>query len=294
MLTPTDRAAVASLQLLARQIVEGFYAGLHRSPHKGFSVEFKEHRQYVPGDDIRSIDWKLYGKTDRFFIREYEEETNLRCTILVDASGSMGYRGSRSAHTKLEYAVRVAAALSYLLLRQQDGAGLVTFSDELRRYIPPRARPKHLAAILDELSKLTPGGETELGGVMRRIASKVGRRGLVVLLSDLFGDVDATMKALAQFRHSDHEVILFAVWDPDELDFPFRRWTQFDSLERRDHRRLVDPAQMRQRYLARLAEFRERLATGCRRQRIALVPLSTDQPPSEALGAYLALRRRSP
>ena len=163
LLSANDRAAVIRLQLLAKQIVEGFYSGLHRSPQKGFSVEFKEHRSYVPGDDIRTIDWKLFGKTDRYFIREYEEETNLRATLLVDSSGSMNYRGERSEFSKHEFAVRLAASLAYMLLGQQDSVGLATFDTDVRAYIPPRARPKHLKAILSELVARQPAGETELG-----------------------------------------------------------------------------------------------------------------------------------
>ena len=294
LLTAQDRASVSGLQLLARQAVEGFYSGLHQSPHKGYSVEFKEHRAYVPGDDIRTIDWKLYGKTDRFFIREYEEETNLRCTIAVDSSGSMAYQGSRSDVTKHAYAAQLAASLAYLLLRQQDSVGLVSFDTEVRRYVPPRAQAKHLTALLDELASRQPGGETELPGTLRQVAAKVSRRGLIVLISDLFGDASDLTRSLALFRHHGHEVIIFQVFDPDELNFPFQDWTQFESLETADHRHLVDPAQMRRQYLAKLDEFRAAIASACRRQRVSLVPVVTDQPYGEALAAYLAMRRRTP
>jgi uncharacterized protein (DUF58 family) len=294
VLTSNDIGQFINLQVLARQVVEGFCSGLHRSPHKGFSVEFKEHRQYVAGDDIRDIDWKLFGKTDRLFIREYEEETNLRCTILVDSSGSMAYSGSRSnGLTKHDYAVRTAACLSYLLLQQQDSVGLVTFDTKVRRYIPPRARPKHLQAIINELDKTKPQRETELGDVFHEMVSKIQRRGLVIIISDLFGDVDRLMKALAHFRHAKHEMLIFQVWDPDELDFPFRQWTQFASLESTDRQHLVDPAQIRKAYLEKLAAFRDQLTKGCNRQRINLVPMSTNQPYSEALAAYLSMRRKS-
>ncbi len=294
VLTSNDIGQFINLQVLARQVVEGFCSGLHRSPHKGFSVEFKEHRQYVAGDDIRDIDWKLFGKTDRLFIREYEEETNLRCTILVDSSGSMAYSGSRSnGLTKHDYAVRTAACLSYLLLQQQDSVGLVTFDTKVRRYIPPRARPKHLQAIINELDKTKPQRETELGDVFHEMVSKIQRRGLVIIISDLFGDVDRLMKALAHFRHAKHEMIIFQVWDPDELDFPFRQWTQFASLESADRQHLVDPSQIRKAYLEKLAAFRDQLTKGCNRQRINLVPMSTNQPYSEALAAYLSMRRKS-
>ncbi|MCP4510302.1 MAG: DUF58 domain-containing protein, partial [Fuerstiella sp.] len=170
VLTSHDIGRFTNLQVLAKQVVEGFCSGLHRSPHKGFSVEFKEHRAYSPGDDIRTIDWKLFGKTDRLYIREYEEETNLRCSILLDSSGSMAYSGSRATGvTKHDYAVSTAACLAYLMLQQQDSVGLVTFDKQVRRYIPPRARPKHLQAIINELKKQTPEFETELGDVFHEM-----------------------------------------------------------------------------------------------------------------------------
>lgn len=294
VLSAGDVSRLSGLQLLAKQVVEGFSSGLHRSPHKGFSVEFREHRAYVPGDDIRTIDWKLFGKTDRLYIREYEEETNLRCTILLDCSGSMGYRGSRAGGlSKHEFAVRCAACLAWLMLQQQDSVGLVTFDTQIRRYIPPRARPRHLKHVLNELCTQQPGAETGLADVFHQIASRIHRRGLVLVLSDLFGDVDQLMKAVAHFRHARHEVVIFQIWDEDELDFPFRQWTQFSSLENSAQRHLVDPAQLRKAYLQKLAEYREQLTRGCSRQRISLVPLTTSQPCADALAAWLAVRRRA-
>ena len=294
VLTSDDIGNFSNLQLFAKQVVEGFCSGLHKSPHKGFSVEFKEHRQYVPGDEIRSIDWKLFGKTDRLFIREYEEETNLRCTILLDSSGSMAYRGSRSnGMTKHDFAVKTAACLSHLLLQQQDSVGLVTFDKEVRSYIPPRARPRHLRAIISELTRQKPEHETELGDVFHQMVAKLHRRGLLVIISDLFGDVDLLMKSLAHFRHANHEIIIFQIWDPDELDFPFRQWVQFASLEQASNRHLVDPAQIRRAYLDKLEQFQDQLAKGCNRHRINLVPMTTDQPYADALAAFLAMRRKS-
>lgn len=294
VISAQDISQFNNLQLLARQVVEGFCSGLHRSPHKGFSVEFKEHRSYVPGDDIRSIDWKLFGKTDRLFIREYEEETNLRCTILLDSSGSMAYSGSRSGgQTKHSYAVRTAACLAYLMLQQQDSVGLVTFDKKVRRYIPPRARPKHLHALITELDRQKPQYETDLSDVFHEMVVKLHRRGMLVIISDLFGDVDSLMKSLAHFRHANHEILIFQIWDPDELDFPFRKWTQFASLEASSNRHLVDPAQIRRAYLDKLEQFRAQLTRGCHRHRISLVPLTTDQPYAESLAAWLSLRRKS-
>jgi uncharacterized protein (DUF58 family) len=288
---PAELRKIANLQVLARLVVEGFCSGLHTSPHKGFSVEFREHRSYVPGDEIRRLDWKVFGKTDRLYIREYEEETNLRATILLDASGSMDYAGS--GVSKHDYAVRVAACLAYLMLRQQDSVGLVTFDRRVRRYVPPRSRPGHLRVLLDALEASRPGGETELGGVFHQLVPKIHRRGLLIVLSDCFGDVPDLLSALAHFRDAHHEVILFQVWHPDELAFPFRQWTRFDSLEHEQDRRLLDPVTLRSVYLENLERFRSALREGCHRHRVDLVPLVTDTPYADALAIYLARRMRT-
>ena len=287
-LTPTDLQKITNLSVLARQVVEGFCSGLHRSPHKGFSVEFKQHRQYVPGDEIRHIDWRVFGRSDRFYIREYEEETNLRATLLLDLSGSMNYRGR--GVSKAQYATRLAASLAYLMLQQQDSVGLVTFDTKIRRYIPPRARVGHLRVLIDELQSGIPGGETELGTVFHDLVPKLHRRGLLVVLSDCFGDVPALLKALAHFRHAHHEILIFQIWDRDELEFPFKSWTEFQSLEVAGDKHLLDPALLREAYLANLENFRADLTRGCRRHKIDLVPFTTDQPYAEALAAYLSKR----
>jgi uncharacterized protein (DUF58 family) len=288
-LSPRDLSKIGNLQIFARQVVEGFCSGLHRSPHKGFSVEFKQHRPYVPGDEIRHIDWRVFGRSDRFYIREYEEETNLRATLLLDRSGSMAY-GAEGGTSKLEYATRLAACLAYLMLQQSDGVGLVTFDTAIRRYIPPRSRISHLRVLIEELQKSQPGGETELGDVFHDLVPKLHRRGLLVVLSDCFGDVPTLLKALAHFRHAHHEILVFQIWDRDELDFPFKQWTQFECLERAGTKHLLDPALLREAYLANLEKFRDDLTRGCRRHKIDLVPFCTDQPYAEALAAYLSRR----
>jgi uncharacterized protein (DUF58 family) len=294
-----DLQKIANLQVLARFVVEGFCSGLHRSPHKGFSVEFKQHRQYVPGDDIRYLDWKVFGKSDRFFVREYEAETNLRATLLVDVSGSMAYgdqasssEGGSGRIAKYEYAIRLAVCLAYVMLAQQDAVGLLTFDTAIRNYIPPRSRPKHLKTIIDELARREPGRETELAGVFHQVVPKIHRRGLLLILSDCFGDVPEMLNALAHFRHVGHEVIIFQLWDRDELEFPFKQWTRFECLERLGLNHIVDPAHLRASYLHKLEEYRESFTKGCRRHRIDLVPMVTDQPYAEALAHYLALRKR--
>lgn len=289
-LTAGDIKKISNLQVLARQVVEGFCAGLHRSPHKGFSVEFRQHRQYVHGDEIRRIDWKVFGRSDRFYIREYEEETNVRATILLDSSGSMNYASGEM--TKHAYATRLAACLSYLMVQQADAVGLVTFDTKIRNYVPPRSRPGHLRVLMDTIESSKPGGETGLGGVFHDICAKIHRRGLLIVLSDCFGDVTDLMKALAHFRYAHHEIIVFQIWDRAELDFPFKRWTRFECLEREGRHQLVDPAQLRDAYLENLEKFRAELKKACHRNRIDLVPVVTDQPYAETLASYLALRSR--
>ncbi|MDB6171963.1 MAG: hypothetical protein JWL59_1274 [Chthoniobacteraceae bacterium] len=290
LLSPADLQKIGNLQVFARQVVEGFCSGLHRSPHKGFSVEFKQHRQYVPGDEIRHIDWRVFGRSDRFYIREYEEETNLRATLLLDLSGSMGY--GRGPVSKYQYATRLAASLAYLMLQQQDSVGLVTFDTKIRKYIPPRSRVSHLNVLIDELQRSVPGGETELGDVFHDLVPKLHRRGLLVVISDCFGDVPKLLKALAHFRHAHHEILIFQIWDRDELEFPFKNWTQFDCLEQNGVKHLLDPALLREAYLANLDKFRDDLTLGCRRHKVDLVPFVTDQPYAEALAAYLSRRMK--
>ena len=287
-LTPAELQKISNLQVVARLVVEGFFSGLHKSPHKGFSVEFAQHRQYVQGDEIRRLDWKVFGKTDRYYVREFEEETNLRATILLDLSGSMAYGGT--ATTKIEYAKRLAAALAYLMLQQRDTVGLVTFDAKLRRYIPQRSGVAHLRVMLDELQSAQPGGETELATVFQGLVPRIHRRGLLIILSDCFGEVKDLISALAHFRHARHEILLFQILDRDEVEFPFQQWTKFESLEQAEHHRLIEPAQFRASYLENLARFQKELTDGCHRHRIDLVPMITDQPYSEALAAYLTRR----
>lgn len=287
-LQPSDLQRISNLQVFARQVVEGFCSGLHRSPHKGFSVEFKQHRAYVPGDEIRHIDWRVFGRSDRFYIREYEEETNLRATLILDRSGSMGY--ASASGSKFAYATKLAACLSYLMLQQSDSVGLVTFDTQIRRYIPPRSRISHLKVLIDELQNGEVGGETELGTVFHDLVPKLHRRGLLVIISDCFGDVASFLKAMAHFRHAYHEILVFQIWDRDELEFPLKGWTQFECLERSGVKHLLDPVLLREAYLTNLEKFRDELTRGCRRHKIDLVPFCTDQPYAEALAAYLGRR----
>ncbi len=294
MLTAGDRDRLSRLQLYARQVVEGVTVGMHRSPHKGFSVEFKEHRPYVRGDEIRSIDWKLYGKTDRLFIRQYEEETNLRCTLIVDQSGSMAYgAGKGDRVSKHEFAIRLAACLAYLLIGQQDSVGLVTFDTETRHYIPPRSKPSHLRSLFATLAGSKPSQETAISDVLTKLVPKIRRRGLLVLISDCFDEVDNLLKSLSYFRHARNDVVVFQIWDPDELDFPFRGRTQFRSLELPTHMRLLDSSLLRKSYMENLERYRTALSEGCGKQRIDLISCTTAQSHATLLAAYLASRGRA-
>lgn len=287
-LDPADLQKISNLQVVARLVVEGFVTGLHKSPHKGFSVEFAQHRPYVQGDEIRRLDWKVYGKTDRFYVREYEEETNLRATLLLDLSGSMSYAGGKMS--KAQYAIRLAASLIYLMLQQRDSVGMVTFDDRVRRYIPPRSSVAHLKVLLDELETARAGNETALGKVFQELVPRIQRRGLLVILSDCFGDLKELLKALAHFRHARHEILIFQVLDRDEVEFPFRQWTRFESLEKLNHERMVDPVTFRSAYLQKYQQFQDELTKGCHRNRIDLVTMLTDQPYAEALAHYLTKR----
>jgi uncharacterized protein (DUF58 family) len=226
---PKVLASIANLSLRARWVVEGLMSGVHKSRAKGFSVEFEEHREYSPGDEIRRIDWKAFGKFDRYFIKEYEDETNLRAYLLLDASASMNY--ASDGITKFDYACTLTASLAYLILKQQDAAGVVTFSDRIEAFIPPRAKRDYLAQILHALENRGPGGETKVGKILDDIAGQVKRRGLIVLVSDLLDEPAEILKGLRQFRFKGNDVIVFHLLDPAELELPFDGNVLFEDLE---------------------------------------------------------------
>lgn len=289
---PSALAKFGKLSLLARSVVEGFLSGIHQSPFKGFSVEFAEHRQYYPGDEIRHIDWRAFGKTDRYFIKEYEEETNLQAHLLLDASGSMAYRGGGSkAPSKFEYATWVAASLSYLMLHQLDAVGLTVHDDKLRETLPPHAGSKQLPRLLQMLENSKPGGETGLASIWHDLASRVSRRGLVVILSDCFDQLPPLLLALRNLRHRRHDVILLHILAPEEIEFPFHKMTQFRNLEQLGQKLLIDPAQLRAEYLRNFNAFCGELRTQVANMGIDYQLLRTDDPPDRALGAYLARRQ---
>jgi uncharacterized protein (DUF58 family) len=285
---PTSLARYGRLSMIARSVVEGFLTGVHKSPYKGFSVEFAEHRQYYPGDEIRHIDWRAFGKTDRYYIKEYEEETNLKAYLLVDASGSMGYRGKNLS--KFEYAQHIAASLAYLMLNQLDAVGLMTHDDKVRQFLPPRAHSKHLMHVLDTLEQTQPGGETSLAPLWNKLAGQIKRRGLIVILSDCFDKIEALTHALRRFRHQKHEVLLFHILAPEEMDFPFKKWTKFRSLENAGHQRLVDAQQLRKHYLESFQHYCAQLKGQCTQMQIDYHLMRTDEPVERALGIYLTKR----
>jgi uncharacterized protein (DUF58 family) len=291
ILEAEDITSLHQLQLFARTVVEGFTTGHHTSPHKGFSVEFRQHRPYVQGDDIRRLDWKIFGRADRFYIREFDEETNLRATIVLDASGSMGYRGQKGV-LKFDYARKLAAAMSYLLMSQQDAVGLITFDSKIREFIPNRTRITHLHHVLETMIKTEPGKDTSLAPVLESLAQRLKRRGLVILISDFFDDPASILKAIGILRKKGHEIIAMQLWDRDELEFPFGQWSRFENLERDEDFLLLDPATIRQRYLEVLKNFQEQLKDGFRKHQVDYLSLPTDEPHAAALRSYLALRMR--
>src|SRR3954447_4550489 len=260
---PDGLARVGNMELVARQVVEGFLTGRHRSLYHGFSVEYLDHRPYVPGDDLRSIDWKILARTDKYHVKLFEDETNLRAHILVDCSKSMAYTSDPSKYpTKLAYGSLMAAALSYLMLRQNDAVGLVLFDSEVRDYLPPRARPTQFRRILDLLEHSHSREDTDVGTVLHDVAERISRRGLVILLSDLIDDEKKLAGGLQHFRHNRHEVLALHVMDDAELTFPFDRLTRFQDMEGAG-RLTANPAQLRLRYLARMQTFLENLKAIC-------------------------------
>lgn len=287
-LRPEVAARLDNLSLRARLVVEGFIAGHHRSPYHGYSVEFAEHRAYGSGDEIRHIDWKLFGKTDRYYIKRFEEETNLKCYLLLDQSKSMIFASGST--TKLDYAQTLAAALAYLMLKQQDAVGLALFDSELRNYLPPRGKPSHMKALMAAMSAIVPGPETRMSPMLHQLAEGIRKRGLIVLISDLLDDPDEVMMGLKHFRHRKHEVIVFHVLDPQELEFSFSSRTRFNDLETGDSI-TTEPWHIQEIYQQAVNKFVAGYRTLCRQHNIDYVLLRTDQPMDRALSEYLLKRR---
>lgn len=288
-LQPEMVAKLNNMSLRARMVVEGYILGLHKSPYHGFSVEFAEHRAYGPGDEIRHIDWKLYGKTDRYYIKQFEEETNLRTHLIVDISRSMTYGSGKV--TKIEYAEYLSAALSYLMLSQQDAVGLVTFDTKIRQFIPPRSNPGFLNTLLAQLNQIQPGADTKIGPVLHEMAERIKKRGLVILISDLLDQPESVLEGLKHFRHNKQEVVVFHILDRQELKFDFSSRTRFRDLETAETI-ITEPWQIQERYTDLINRFQDYYRRRCREQRIDYIPFFTDQNLDLALNGYLQKRQR--
>lgn len=287
-LDPKTLNKVSGLDLKARLIVEGFLSGMHKSPYKGSSVEFREHREYVAGDDIRFVDWKVYGKSDRFYIKEYEEETNLKAYVVVDSSKSMAFTSDEVS--KLEYAKYVAAALVHLISQQQDAVALVAWDEELRTFVPPGNNPLHVKNVYKSLSELEPDGKTDTARLMQDLAERVRQKSMVIILSDLFdSERMGLMRGLKRLRHRGHDVIVFHVLDDAEITFPYERMTMFEGLEI-DSRLLADPRALRAAYLEEFETFTSEIKSACMANRMDYVRLNTSMPLDVALSSYLAAR----
>jgi uncharacterized protein (DUF58 family) len=286
-LDPKVLNKITRLDLKARHIVEGFVSGMHKSPYHGFSVEFAEHREYAPGDDLKHLDWKVFGRSDRLYIKEYELETNLRSHILLDSSESMDYGSGETS--KLELACLIAASMAHLILRQQDAVGIVTFDKEVRSFVPSHSGKGQMNAVLGTLGGASASNKTDISTVFHQLAERFTRKGLVIIISDLFDDPDRIMKALQHFRHRRQDVIVFHVLDEYEVTFPFQRMTMFEGLEEYP-KLLVDPRALRQAYIEEVERFVARIKRGCVLNSIDYAQITTDRPLDIELTKYLASR----
>jgi uncharacterized protein (DUF58 family) len=289
LLEPAQVALLADLKLRARTIVEGALSGMHRSPHHGAAVEFAEHKEYSPGDEIRHIDWKAYGKFDKYYVKRFEEETELRAFLVLDCSASMGY--ARGTVSKLTYATWLAAALAWLLVRQQDQVGVVAFSDTLRAFVPPRGRAGHLVEVLATLERLEAAGATDLARAVDYVSSVARRRALVVVLSDLLDGGEAVVPLLRGLSARRHDVVVMQVLDGDELRLPFAEEARFEGIEGGE-RLTADPRAIRAGYLQALGGFLSGIERGCREGAIAYQLVDTSRRPAEVLLDFLRARQR--
>ncbi|KPK76364.1 MAG: hypothetical protein AMJ79_06860 [Phycisphaerae bacterium SM23_30] len=289
MITPLALMGIKSIELRAKMVVEGFLRGIHRSPFHGFSVEFSEYRQYIYGDDTRHIDWRLFARSDRLFIKKFEDETNLRCHLLVDHSRSMGY--SSAGFSKAKYAATLAATLSYLLFMQGDAVGLATFDEKINHFLPPRNRPGYLHRLMLLLDKDPQGIGTDLGRPLKRIAEIITRRGLLVLISDLLAPIDELESHLAYLRASGQDLIVFQVLDPAEMNFSFETPSLFRDMEN-NRNFYVDPVEAKSKYQSRLHQHLESIQSTCRNLGIDYRVMATDRPLEFALLDFLISRAR--
>jgi uncharacterized protein (DUF58 family) len=285
---PKVLAGISNLALRARWVVEGLMSGVHKSRAKGFSVEFEEHREYAPGDEIRRIDWKAFGKFDRYFIKEYEDETNLRAYLLLDGSASMNY--ASDGISKFDYGCTLTASLAYLILKQQDAAGVVTFSNRIESFVPPRAKRDYLMQILHALENHGPAGETNVGKILDELAGQIKRRGLIILVSDLLDEPEQVLKGLRQFRFKGNDVIVFHLLDPAEMELPFEGNILFEDLEAANLEVIADPRAIRATYKQVVQEFITDMRKQCHDNAIDYQLISTATPLDQALASYLSWR----
>jgi uncharacterized protein (DUF58 family) len=289
-LRPEVIRTVARLDLRAKFIVEGFLAGLHSSPFHGFSVEFSEHRKYSPGDDVKDLDWTVYAKTERYYVKKFQAETNVTGYLAMDLSASMAYT-YRQEMTKFEYAICLAAALGYLMIHQQDPVGLITFDTQVRNSLPPKSKRSHLGTMLSLLANLKPSGVTDVAASLHQVASMIKGKSLVMVFSDLLSDPEPILEALHHLRHRGNEVILFHVLDEAEVHFPFDGMIEFHDVESPE-RLTIDARGIRDDYLAAVAEMQQSLRTECGKSRVDYVPIDTSVNFDKALLEYLIQRQR--
>jgi uncharacterized protein (DUF58 family) len=286
-LDPAVIARISRLDLRAKQVVEGFITGMHKSPFFGHSVEFVQHREYVRGDDIRHLDWKVWSKTDRYYIKQFEAETNLRSTLVVDVSESMQY--GRSALNKYEYGCTIAACLGYLLLRQQDSVGLISFDSDVRQIVPPRSAQTHIDALVRAMHVSKPREKTDLEAILRRVVESTPTKGLIVIVSDLLADREPLFRGLEMLRHRRHDVLVFHVLDDDEVNFPFAGTTRFEGMEELPNL-VCDPRALRDGYLEALEEFLTEVRRGCSRRDIDYTLVRTGDYLDAVLSKFLNFR----
>ena len=288
-LNPAVISKLNSLELKARLVVEGFMVGLHRSPYHGFSVEFTQHRPYMQGDSLKDIDWKAYGKTEKYYVKQYEEETNLKSYILLDTSKSMGY-ASEGNITKLEYASTLVAALSYLMVKQQDAAGLALYAEKINKFFPPKVSRPYLREMLKNLAAAKPSDKTNTASSLNSVADKIKRRGLVIIFSDFFDDINTTLSALKHFRYKKNEVIVFQILDPLERSFAFGKDAIFKDLETAEEI-TTQPYQIQKVYKEAMVDFISRIKTECYNSNIEYNLLETTTPFDKALYSYIQKRK---
>jgi uncharacterized protein (DUF58 family) len=289
-LNPSTISKLNSLELKARMVVEGFMVGLHKSPYHGFSVEFSQHRPYMQGDDLKNVDWKVFGKTERYFIKQYEEETNLKSHIILDTSRSMEYKSGDNI-SKLNYSVILAAALTYLMIKQQDAVGLALYSEKINKLLPPKSSRTYLQEILKQLSSATAADKTNTASSLSEIAQKIKRRGLVIIISDFFDDVETVIKSLKSFSYKKNEVIVFQILDPVERSFSFGKDAIFKDMETLEEM-TTQPFQIQKAYKEAMEEFTGRIKRECLNANFDYNLIDTSMPFDTALYTYIQKRSR--